>query len=270
MAHKTLINGTAYEISGGRTLVNGTGYSIDKGKTLVGGTVYEVGFAPTEATVTIKADGVGVGMGSYLTIDGVKYGTALSTDSYVFPVGTVISCYAKTDSDDMSGANPDYGYHSKYGNIMVNGEYVAWATHGDYDATYDYIVTENAYIELENSKGLGRVRITEIPEGHALVKITSSGIGIDPKYGYVLIDGVTYNTSSTLVIPVGTVITCFVSSVGSSYDPDWSISLNGTIIKEPDKMFPEIDCTYKYTVIGNVGIALLYNKGNCEMYITEQ
>jgi hypothetical protein len=44
LAHKTLINGTAYEISGGRTLVNGTGYSIDKGKTLVGGTAYEVGF----------------------------------------------------------------------------------------------------------------------------------------------------------------------------------------------------------------------------------
>ena len=44
MAHKTLINGTSYEISGGRTLVNGTGYSIDKGKTLVGGTAYEVGF----------------------------------------------------------------------------------------------------------------------------------------------------------------------------------------------------------------------------------
>ena len=44
MAHKTLINGTSYEISGGRTLVNGTGYSIDKGKTLVSGTAYEVGF----------------------------------------------------------------------------------------------------------------------------------------------------------------------------------------------------------------------------------
>ena len=44
MAHKTLIGGTAYEISGGKTLVNGTAYSIDKGKTLVGGTAYEVGF----------------------------------------------------------------------------------------------------------------------------------------------------------------------------------------------------------------------------------
>ena len=44
MAHKTLVNGTAYEVSGGRTLVNGTGYSIDKGKTLVNGTAYTIDF----------------------------------------------------------------------------------------------------------------------------------------------------------------------------------------------------------------------------------
>lgn len=44
MAHKPLIDGTAYEISGGKTLVNGTAYSIKNGKTLVGGTAYEVGF----------------------------------------------------------------------------------------------------------------------------------------------------------------------------------------------------------------------------------
>lgn len=44
MAHKTLIGGTAYEISGGKTLVNGTAYSIKNGKTLVGGTAYEIAF----------------------------------------------------------------------------------------------------------------------------------------------------------------------------------------------------------------------------------
>lgn len=44
MAHKTLINGTAYEVSGGKTLVNGTGYSIDKGKTMVDGTVRDIDF----------------------------------------------------------------------------------------------------------------------------------------------------------------------------------------------------------------------------------
>lgn len=50
MAHKTLINGTAYEVSGGRTLVNGTGYKIDKGRTLVNGTGYDISFLPAIGT----------------------------------------------------------------------------------------------------------------------------------------------------------------------------------------------------------------------------
>ena len=48
MAHKTLIGGTSYTISGGKTLVGGTGYSISKGRTLVGGTGYDVSFGPPE------------------------------------------------------------------------------------------------------------------------------------------------------------------------------------------------------------------------------
>lgn len=44
MAHKTLVNGTSYEISGGNTLVDGTAYSISGGNTLVDGTAYEIGF----------------------------------------------------------------------------------------------------------------------------------------------------------------------------------------------------------------------------------
>lgn len=44
MAHLALVDGTAYEIDGGKTLIDGVAYSIDKGKTLVGGTAYEVGF----------------------------------------------------------------------------------------------------------------------------------------------------------------------------------------------------------------------------------
>lgn len=44
MAHKTLIGGTAYGVTGGKTLVGGTGYSIKGGKTLIDGTVYSVSF----------------------------------------------------------------------------------------------------------------------------------------------------------------------------------------------------------------------------------
>lgn len=44
MSHKTLVNGTVYEVGGGKTLIDGVAYSIDKGKALVDGTAYEVGF----------------------------------------------------------------------------------------------------------------------------------------------------------------------------------------------------------------------------------
>ena len=47
MAHKTIINGTAYEVKGGKCLVNGTSYSIKKGRTLIGGTGYDITFGPS-------------------------------------------------------------------------------------------------------------------------------------------------------------------------------------------------------------------------------
>ncbi len=45
--HKTLIDGTAYEVKGGKCLVNGTVYNIKKGRTLIGGTGYDIAFEET-------------------------------------------------------------------------------------------------------------------------------------------------------------------------------------------------------------------------------
>ena len=42
MVHKTLVNGTAYEVKGGKCLVNGTSYDIKKGRTLIDGTGYDI------------------------------------------------------------------------------------------------------------------------------------------------------------------------------------------------------------------------------------
>lgn len=53
--HKTLVNGTAYEIKGGKCLVNGTVYNILKGRTLIGGTGYDITF-PSAGT---KLSGAG-------------------------------------------------------------------------------------------------------------------------------------------------------------------------------------------------------------------
>lgn len=46
-AHKTLINGTAYTVKGGKCMVNGTVYNILKGRTLINGTGYDITFAPS-------------------------------------------------------------------------------------------------------------------------------------------------------------------------------------------------------------------------------
>ena len=45
MSHKTLVNGTVYEVKSGKCLVNGTVYNILKGRTLIGGTGYDVTFS---------------------------------------------------------------------------------------------------------------------------------------------------------------------------------------------------------------------------------
>lgn len=43
--HKTLINGTAYTVKGGKCMVNGTVYNILKGRTLIDGTGYDITFS---------------------------------------------------------------------------------------------------------------------------------------------------------------------------------------------------------------------------------
>ena len=62
MAHKTIVNGTVYEVNGGKCLVNGTAYSIKKGRTLIGGTGYDITFGPPPMPVkgdliTMNLDG---------------------------------------------------------------------------------------------------------------------------------------------------------------------------------------------------------------------
>ena len=46
-AHKTLVNGTAYTVKGGKCMVVGTVYNILKGRTLIDGTGYDITFKPS-------------------------------------------------------------------------------------------------------------------------------------------------------------------------------------------------------------------------------
>lgn len=53
--HKTLVNGTAYTVKGGKCMVNGTVYNILKGRTLIDGTGYDITF-PSALTMPVKGD----------------------------------------------------------------------------------------------------------------------------------------------------------------------------------------------------------------------
>ena len=52
MAHKTLIDGTAYAVKGGRDLIAGTGYAKKQGKTLIDGTEHAILFDIPMSTIT--------------------------------------------------------------------------------------------------------------------------------------------------------------------------------------------------------------------------
>ena len=123
MAHKTLIGGTAYEISGGKTLVNGTAYSIDKGKTLVGGTAYEVGFAPKIPVVTIKGNVANETTAKNyfsLTVDGQPYMANCGTVELTVPTGTIVDCSVSTNY--MMGAKIILGQSINSGTILASAE----------------------------------------------------------------------------------------------------------------------------------------------------
>lgn len=65
MAHKTLIDGTSYDIKSGRTFIDGTGYDIKKGRTLIGGTGYDVRFSTPIGELP-------VGTIVYMNVDGTR------------------------------------------------------------------------------------------------------------------------------------------------------------------------------------------------------
>lgn len=121
MAHKPLIDGTAYEISGGKTLVGGTAYSIKNGKALVDGVAYDIGFAEM---VTITLTGAN---SCYAEYNGTKYNFPATFEA---AVGDTINLYC--------------GQVPSSAKIFLNGELVS---QGLGSTTYLYTVKCNATIE---------------------------------------------------------------------------------------------------------------------------
>ena len=135
MAHKTLIDGTAYSISGGKALVDGTAYKIKSGKTLVGGTAYSIEFGGGDmATITF-----GDMSGGYVEIDGVRY--AGSNTTVNVPLGTTIVCSASFHGCDNDACKTGSAY------IYLNNSQVNVAV-GYYAGAVTYSYTVNGNISI--------------------------------------------------------------------------------------------------------------------------
>lgn len=85
--HKTLIDGTAYEVKSGKCLINGTAYAIQKGRTLINGTGYDIALVsgtpisalPVGSTVKIAVNGT---LRDFLVVNqGIPQNSALYDDS---------------------------------------------------------------------------------------------------------------------------------------------------------------------------------------------
>ena len=66
--HKTLVNGTVYDVKGGKCLVNGTVYSIKKGRTLIDGTGYDI----TLPGVSTRVSALDIGHSVFANVGGVR------------------------------------------------------------------------------------------------------------------------------------------------------------------------------------------------------
>lgn len=155
MSHKTLVNGTVYEVDGGKTLIDGVAYSIDKGKTLVGGTAYEVGFAKPLVTVTLEAD-LPTGYStaefaiSYSTKD-EPYGSISSAGTYELEMGTELVFTIDTRSTGEIRLNHDFN----------TGESEEILASGSGSVSYAYTLNGNISIKATANPMGGVFYITE-------------------------------------------------------------------------------------------------------------
>lgn len=142
MAHITQIDGTAYEIGGGKTLVDGTEYSIGSGKTLAEGTEYDVGFIKY---LTITGNGKTV---AFVEVNNSVYYEGDAT--IPFKGSLTIYCRAYASSESAAAIN-------------LNNEAVRRRTSGY--AEYTYTATGDVEIILLTtgaSRNAGAIAIYEL------------------------------------------------------------------------------------------------------------
>ena len=140
MSHRAMIDGTAYEVTGGKTMVDGTVYSITGGKTLVDGTVYGIDFGSAEIPVSFDGTHTIYGDGKRGWIEITGKGTltvlrSITADIYLLGKGSSgangVSKYVKYETSNTWSVDGGTGGNGgKY--LEVYGQTLS----GTYEASF--------------------------------------------------------------------------------------------------------------------------------------
>jgi len=145
MAHKTLIGGTEYKVSGGKTLVEGTAYKISGGKTLVEGTSKSISFS---SPVTVSLATTGNSTYTFIRFNGFDY--YQSGASFVCNPGDVITVYTRHSSTSAQCS------------FMVDGTIISSGNTSTNYTIPEGITNISARLEYSSNQvfGYSRVRFT--------------------------------------------------------------------------------------------------------------
>lgn len=133
MAHKTLIDGTAYAVKGGRDLIAGTGYAKKQGKTLIAGTARDIVLKKTE----------------YVTVTIVKGGSGPNTNQVKYN-GTLYSAPKTLTVEKGEVIQLKYGGDFGHtGSVFINN--VRKASSDNEARWYDYTVNSDVTVKLYDS-----------------------------------------------------------------------------------------------------------------------
>lgn len=142
MAHKTMVGGTVYDITGGRSISGSTVYEIDKGRTLIGGTAYDISFADLSVLYELATPLVGSGStyidtGIHLLETSMDWSIVCTyTSTAVSGWQTLFHCMYESGSypgivvdDNNSGSEGIFQvawgeYRYSFGNVEHTSEYV--------------------------------------------------------------------------------------------------------------------------------------------------
>lgn len=232
MAHKTLVNGTSYEISGGKTLVNGTAYSISGGKTLVGGTAYEIGFGKSIGDLA-------VGSSVYMNVNGV------STEFLVVHQGLPDATLYDASCDGTWLLMKDI-YEMGVGNMAGNAQYAHSSNHTAMNNTVLGLFDENIQSVIK------QVKIPYVNGTGSGGSIASGSAGLSAKLFMLSGYEVGWTTSNNQYLPVDGACLDYFSGM-AAFDAGRIAYYNGTA-KSWWLRSPRTDSTTAYIIVYSNGM----------------